>query len=83
VLEHIEPEYVDNVVKELRRLTLEHAIVAIAMMPSSKLLPDGRNSHLSLHDEEWWDAKLKEHGFTIKAKKPMDKVINMTWFICQ
>lgn len=81
VLEHIEPEFVDNVIAELRRLTLETLVVAVAMMPSSKTLPDGRNSHLSLHPADWWQARFNIHHFTAQSRKPDDKVINMCWWI--
>lgn len=41
VLEHVEPEYLDNVLTDLKRLTLRAALFTIATRPALKLLADG------------------------------------------
>lgn len=58
VLEHIEPEYLDSVLAELKRLTKRKLIAVIDMAPASKTLPDGRNAHLIIEDAKWWGEKL-------------------------
>jgi 6-hydroxymethylpterin diphosphokinase MptE-like protein/methyltransferase family protein len=58
VLEHIEPECLDEVIADLRRLAKRKLIVIIDMLPSDKLLPDGRNTHLIVEDAAWWGAKF-------------------------
>lgn len=58
VLEHIEPDYVDNVLDDLKRLTLNICVLGISLIPSHILLPDGRNAHLNIHDTEWWVNKI-------------------------
>lgn len=62
VLEHIEPECLDDVLAELERLTLKVAHVVIATQPDqTKLLPDGRNPHLIVQPASWWQDRLAQH----------------------
>ena len=58
VLEHVQPECLDAVLAELKRLAKRKLIVIIDMLPSDKWLPDGRNTHLITEDAKWWGAKL-------------------------
>lgn len=81
VLEHIEPELIDNVLADLRRLTLKKALIAAALKPSSKTLPDGRNSHLIIEPIEWWEAKIAAAGFTFTGKKLPEKAQGMMWWL--
>jgi len=62
VIEHVEPEYLDNVLKHLISLTKQRMLLVIACRPGNKYLPDGRLAHLIVEDEEWWQRKLMEHG---------------------
>lgn len=61
VLEHVEPEYLDNVLKHIASLTGNVAFFIIATRKANRTLFDGRNAHLIIEDEKWWKAKLKEH----------------------
>ena len=65
VLEHIEPELVENVLSELRRLTKKVALLVINTGPAKKTLADGRNAHISMHPEYWWMDRIKAAGFEI------------------
>ena len=58
VLEHIEPEFLDNVLNHLAQLTEVVAFLSIHTGPASKVLPDGRNAHLTQEPIEWWLPKL-------------------------
>jgi len=60
VLEHIEPELLDNVLDDLRRVTLRHGIFTIHTEPAMKVLPDGRNAHLIQQRPHWWLPKFME-----------------------
>jgi 2-polyprenyl-3-methyl-5-hydroxy-6-metoxy-1,4-benzoquinol methylase len=60
VLEHVEPECLDNVLADLRRLTLKACFIVVATRPSSKFLPDGRNSHLIQQPAAWWLPKFRK-----------------------
>lgn len=58
VLEHIEPELLDNVLDHLASLTEAYVFLTVHMGPAGKLLPDGRNAHLIQEPMEWWLPKL-------------------------
>lgn len=58
VLEHVEPELLDNVLDDLKRCTLSVGLFSVATLPAKKLLPDGRNAHLIVQPAEWWLPKL-------------------------
>lgn len=58
VLEHIEPELLDNVLDHLKSLTEVVIILTIDTGPAGKKLSDGRNAHLIQQPMEWWLPKL-------------------------
>ena len=66
VLEHIEPEYLDNVLDHLEELTKEVLFATVHTGPAGKTLPDGRNAHLTQKPAEWWLPKFMER-FTLKG----------------
>lgn len=63
VLEHIEPALIDNVISDLRNLTITTAILIIATGPSAKILADGRNAHLIVENAAWWQRRIEEKFF--------------------
>ena len=58
VLEHIEPDYLDNVLAELSAITRAHGFFSIHTGPAQKHLADGRNAHLIQQPSSWWLPKL-------------------------
>lgn len=60
VLEHIEPDLLDNVLDDLKRLTLRAAMFTVHCGPAKKVLPDGRNAHLNQQPPAWWLPKILE-----------------------
>jgi hypothetical protein len=60
VLEHIEPNLLDNVLDDLKRVTKEYGFFTIHTGPAVKTLSDGRNAHLIQEDFRWWLPKLWE-----------------------
>ncbi len=58
VLEHIEPELIDNVILELSNITTKLGFFSIHMGPAGKTLDDGRNAHLIQKPSSWWLKKL-------------------------
>ena len=58
VMEHVEPECLDDVIEDLKRVTNIVLVVNIALRPAKKTLADGRNAHLIIEDIEWWMAKF-------------------------
>lgn len=83
VLEHIEPDLLDNVLDDLRRVTLGVGFFTVHTGRAIKVLPDGRNAHLIQRPPAWWLPKLLDRfelvtfnripsGFWVgvEAKKP-------------
>jgi cyclopropane fatty-acyl-phospholipid synthase-like methyltransferase len=60
VAEHIEPEYLDAFLDDLKRVTKKQLFMVIATRPAKKTLEDGRNAHLIQQPIEWWLPKLKQ-----------------------
>ena len=58
VLEHVEPECLEDVLDDLRRLTLKAAYLEIATREALKHLEDGRNAHLIVQPMEWWLPRI-------------------------
>jgi hypothetical protein len=61
VLEHIEPELIDNVISELAKITTNLGFYSVHMGPAGKVLSDGRNAHLIQKPSSWWLKKFVEH----------------------
>lgn len=60
VLEHIEECDLDDVIAEMRALC-RNAIIIVDTRPASKLLPDGRNAHVTIRPHAWWKDRLSRH----------------------
>ena len=69
VLEHVEPEYLDNVLEHIQAIVEVAAYFVIATRPDgTKKLPDGRDPHICLHDKDWWEAKIGEYFNVVKCE---------------
>lgn len=66
VMEHVEEEFVNDVLHDIYQLSKKAIFFQIATSPAKKTLPDGRNAHITLHDLNWWLDKLLFH-FSIKS----------------
>lgn len=60
VLEHIEPDLLDNVLNDLERVTEAVGFFTVHCGPAAKVLQDGRNAHLIQKPPEWWLPKIME-----------------------
>lgn len=60
VLEHIEPELLDNVLDDLLMLTGRYGFFTIHTGPAKKVLSDGRNAHLIQKPASWWLPKIMQ-----------------------
>lgn len=58
VLEHIEPEFINNVLDHIASISTKITFLVIPTGPASKTLADGRNAHLNQKPVEWWLPKL-------------------------
>ena len=61
VLEHVEPLYLDNVLKFIEHHSEKYAWLRIDTQPDNKILTDGRNAHLIQQDEDWWSEMLQHN----------------------
>jgi len=60
VLEHIEPELLDNVLDDLMMLTEKWGFFTVHTGPAKKVLSDGRNAHLIQKSSDWWLPKIMQ-----------------------
>jgi len=60
VLEHIEPDLLDNVLDHMEMQTNRHVFITVATSPAKKVLADGRNAHLIQKPYEWWKPHLEK-----------------------
>lgn len=60
VLEHIEPDLLDNVLDDLKRVTAHVGVFTVHTGPAAKVLLDGRNAHLIQKPSSWWLPKFLE-----------------------
>lgn len=68
VMEHIEPEYLENVLADIASLTERYAYLNISLVEARKHLPDGRNAHLIVQPWQWWVEKFRPHFLLIDAE---------------
>ena len=60
VLEHIEPELLDNVLDNLGELCDPYGFFTVHTGPAVKVLSDGRNAHLTQQGPDWWLPRFKK-----------------------
>ena len=58
VLEHIEPDCIEDVLDHLQSLTEAIGIFTVATGPAARILADGRNAHILQMPPEWWLPKF-------------------------
>lgn len=59
VLEHVEPNCIENVLDDLKRVVLDIGLFTICCQSAHRILQDGRNAHLIIESPDWWLEKLK------------------------
>lgn len=65
VLEHVEPEYINDTLKFLQAKS-KFFYHLIACSPAKLILPDGRNAHLIIENNEWWRKRFLDLGYSIQ-----------------
>ncbi len=58
VLEHIEPDKLDDVLKHIHSKTKKRLYFTVSLCPAQKVLSDGRNAHLIVESANWWLERL-------------------------
>lgn len=64
VLEHVELEYIDDTLKFLQTKS-KFFYHLIACSPAKLILPDGRNAHLIVENDQWWRQRFLNLGYKI------------------
>lgn len=77
VLEHIEPECLENVLDDLKRVTKKVCYLAVSTRLANKAYSDGQNTHKIIEEHEWWRPKLKKRFFITDTQ-----VIKGDKFVC-
>ncbi len=67
VLEHIPEEELDAVLSEMAGMA-KHVLHVIDTKLAQAILSDGRNAHVSLHDQAWW---LERVGRYFPSARPI------------
>lgn len=71
VLEHIEPDLLDNVLEHIASLIRIRGLLVISQRLANKTLADGRNAHLIVKPTPWWMKRLAKHFETIVEVPPI------------
>jgi hypothetical protein len=61
VLEHIEIEFLDAVLLDLKEITRKCGFFSVHCGPAVKVLADGRNAHLIQQPSSWWLPRFCQH----------------------
>lgn len=61
VLEHIEPEKLDNVLEHIYNKTNKIFYFAVCLLPSQNSFEDGTNLHLIIENKDFWLSKLSKY----------------------
>jgi 2-polyprenyl-3-methyl-5-hydroxy-6-metoxy-1,4-benzoquinol methylase len=75
VLEHIEPDQLDKVLDDLKRLVKQAGVFVIATGPAKKFLDDGRNAHLIQEGAAWWLPKIMARFDLMKFQKLAHEIL--------
>ena len=69
VLEHIEPDLLDDVLDDLQRVTCRVGAFTVHTGPAKKVLPDGRNAHLTQRPAAWWKEQLARRFNVVRTEE--------------
>ena len=60
VLEHVEPNKIDNVLQHIYDKTNKWVYVVVCCTLARNTFPDGQNLHLLVKEANWWLGKFKD-----------------------
>lgn len=58
VMEHVEPEFTENVIWDICWLATRAVLVVVSCKVGGKLLADGRPAHINVQPKAWWHRKF-------------------------
>jgi len=80
VLEHIEPDFLNNVLEDLKRVTRRLGFFTVHTGPAKKKLSDGRNAHIIQKPQDWWVDILARYFEILEIQPaPNGFVAVVTW----
>lgn len=85
VLEHVEPDYVFDVLNDLEKLTKKICYVSICSSAATKHYSDGQNMHLIQEGHDFWYPKLRKYFDVVEiesTKKHVNAILQKKG-ICQ
>lgn len=77
VLEHIEPELLDEVIGDLYMLSKKMTLIILSTRKAKKILEDGRNAHLIVMPPVWWIKKFEKNFeiIAVHVKKDVSELV--------
>lgn len=63
VMEHIEPEFLKNVIDVQKETATRYMYHRIHMLPAHAILADGRNAHLIQENGDWWRKQYEDSNW--------------------
>jgi hypothetical protein len=75
VLEHVEPQLIDNVIEHLVSKFNKSAFLAIDLERSKNILPSGKNAHLIVKDASYWVNKMMGNHTIVATKQKNNRVL--------
>lgn len=76
VIEHIEPDCLNDVLNDLQRVIEKYAFISISTVPAYRVLNNGWNAHICLKDPKEW-KEIFEKKFNIIKLNMFDSGIEL------
>ena len=68
VFEHIEPDSIESVLGHISVKADKAMLALISLQEARRILPDGRNAHLIVESESWWDQTLAKYFKAVSVR---------------
>jgi hypothetical protein len=78
VLEHIEPDCLDDVLRHMRSKTKRAGLLVISTREANKTLKDGRNAHLIVQPKEFWIPRVQQFFRKVQQIKGIGSATELT-----
>ncbi len=72
VLEHIEPDCLEDVIDHLAKLAKVALVLVVATRKAKKFLSNGENAHLIVNNLYWWMDELSHSGLQLQQLNNVD-----------
>jgi hypothetical protein len=82
VLEHVEEQFLDDILREIAAHTRGLAFLTIHMGPAAKTLSDGRNAHLIQKPQSWWLPRISAY-FNVIHLESHNMMGRGMWLVAQ